>query len=122
MQTSEQETGDWGEALVADHLGAQGYSVLARNYECSRGEVDLIAERGEVLAFVEVKTRATDIFGDPEEVVTRGKRWRIVRAALHFLTRHQIHDRVVRFDVVAVVGRPGAASIHHFEDAFDAGI
>ena len=122
LQTSKQDTGDWGEALVADHLTAHGYAVLARNYECTWGEVDLIAEKGELLVFVEVKTRATDVFGDPEEVVTPRKRWRVVRAALHFLTRHQIHDRVVRFDVASVVGRPGGAMIQLFEDAFDAGM
>jgi putative endonuclease len=117
-----------GEDAAAAHLESMGYVLRERNYssydEYGRAlwEVDIIAERGDVLAFVEVRSRATDVFGDPEETVTTAKQRRIVRAALHFLTRHQIHDRDVRFDVISIVATPAGMQLHHLEDAFDAGL
>ncbi len=120
--------GNWGETMAADHLSASGYDVLIRNYQpldvhgrpmC---EADIVAQRGELLVFVEVRSRSTDVFGDPEETVTNAKRRRIVRAALFYLTANEIHDRPVRFDVISVVRGPSETRLQHFEDAFDAGM
>jgi putative endonuclease len=102
--------------------------VLVRNYQPldaegrPMAEADIVAERGELLVFVEVRSRSTDVFGDPEETITKAKRRRIVRAALFFLTENQIHERPVRFDVISVVHSPSETRVQHFEDAFDAGM
>ena len=94
---------------------------MARKHRCPRGEVDLIAERGELLVFVEVRTRATSLFGGPEETVGASKQKRVVHAARDFLARWRGPPRDARFDVVAVVDSPAGARLQHFPGAFDAG-
>jgi putative endonuclease len=82
--------------------------------------VDLVAERGDLLIFVEVRTRATAAFGAPEETVGFAKRRRIVAAARDYLARWRGPERGARFDVVAVVDGPNGPRLTHFENAFDA--
>ena len=72
--------GDWGESLAADHLERAGWTILARNYRIGRNEIDLVARRGEVVAFVEVKTRATTTMGHPFESITEKKQREIAKA------------------------------------------
>jgi putative endonuclease len=96
--------GRFGEQLAAETLQGQGFHVLARNWRCADGELDLVAADGEVLVFVEVKTRSTVAFGDPAEAINPAKAARLRRLALRWLAEHQ--DRYwpeLRFDVVAVV-------------------
>lgn len=126
---AERTSGDWGEDVAADHLARLGYEVRARNFQTrgrdefgyAQGEVDIVAERGDVLVFVEVRARRTAVFGGPEETITAAKRRRVVHAALAWLTHHQIHDRAVRFDVISVVKGATGTTVQHLEDAFDAG-
>lgn len=93
--------------------------MVARNYRTRNGsaEVDLVARQGTTLVFVEVKTRATETFGAPEEAVDREKRRRLVRAASEYLRRCRAEEGGVRFDIVSVTGfeKP---SIRHIVDAF----
>jgi putative endonuclease len=116
-----QRLGDAGEAAAAQLLTGSGYRIVARNHRCRLGEVDLIAEQGELLVFVEVRTRATAAFGGPEETVNLRKRRRIIAAARDYLARRRGPERGSRFDVVAVVDGPGGPRLTHFENAFDAG-
>ena len=118
--TARQRLGDFGEAAAAQALQERGYRIVAQNHRCRRGEVDLVAEHGDLLVFVEVRTRATAAFGGPEETVDAGKRRRVIAAARDFLARWRGPERGVRFDVVAVVGGPAAPQLTHFENAFDA--
>src|SRR5688572_24277491 len=91
--------------------------MAARNYRFGRREVDLVVRRGNLVAFVEVKTRAGAGYGAPEEAVTRLKRREIEIVAREYLHRHRLDDVDVRFDVVAVtVGR--GVRIDHIEDAW----
>ncbi|GAC1348043.1 MAG: hypothetical protein NVSMB23_28340 [Myxococcales bacterium] len=113
--------GDAGEGAAAEHLAAQGYRIVARNHRCRLGEVDLVAEAGDLLVFVEVRTRTTDLFGAPEETVTARKQARVVRAARDFLARWRGPERGARFDVISVVDAEGGARVVHFPGAFDAG-
>jgi putative endonuclease len=113
--------GDAGEEAAAELLRGQGYRIVARNHTCRRGEVDLIAERGELLVFVEVRTRATAKFGGPEETVGAAKQRRIVTAARDYLSRWRGPERGARFDVVAVVDGPAGPQLTHYENAFDSG-
>lgn len=99
--------------------------MLARNHATRRGEVDLVCREGEVLCFVEVRSRTSRAQGGPEETVDRRKARRVVAAATDWALRNGELDRAIRFDVVAVTieaGSPEAGSprIEHFPGAFDA--
>jgi len=120
VTTVRQRFGDLGEKAAEEMLAAQGYRIVARKHRCPRGEVDLVAERGDLLVFVEVRTRATSLFGAPEETVGAAKQQRLVRAARDFLARWRGPPRGARFDVVAVLDEPGGPRLTHFPGAFDA--
>jgi putative endonuclease len=94
--------------------------ILARRFRTRAGELDLVALDGEVVVFVEVKTRRRTDCGRPSESVGLRKRARLRRTALAFLTRHAWHDRPCRFDVVEVVAPPGSPFpvLRHIPDAF----
>jgi putative endonuclease len=113
--------GDEGEQLVAEHLERQGFEVLSRNAHFRDGELDIVARRGEVLAFVEVRSRATAALACPLETVGPAKQRKVVRAAMRYLARHRLWQHAVRFDVAAVVGRGTAAQLTYVEAAFEAG-
>ena len=108
-----------GEALAADHYVAAGYEVLARNWRCRQGELDLVVHRDRVLVFCEVKTRSSDRFGLPIEAITREKRQRIRLLAGRWLDEHKPVVREVRFDVASVLLAPdGIAVVDVMEGAF----
>lgn len=93
--------GDKGEELVARQLQKQGFVILARNYTKRTGEIDLIAQQGDTVVFVEVKTRTKNIF-DLTEVINGTKQRRIISAARSFIHEHKLHDYVLRFDVALI--------------------
>src|SRR4051812_22256366 len=96
-----------------------GFEVLERNYRCSQGEIDLVARRGGLLVFCEVKTRRTDAFGLPAEAVGYVKQQRIKRLAGHWLATRRCRSSQIRFDVVSVLIPDGAgAEVTHIPDAF----
>ena len=116
------ELGADGEARAAAHLLARGYRITARNVRAGGVEIDLIARRGRVVAFVEVKTRRTRTFGAPEESVDARKRARLVRGAAAWLREHPIGAAHVRFDVIACEVDPrNDWRVRHLKGAFDAG-
>jgi putative endonuclease len=111
--------GPSGEKAAARHLKQIGYRIVARNYSCPAGELDLVAVDGDAIVFVEVKTRRSNEAADPEVNVTPAKRRQLTRAAKYYLMAKSAQDRPARFDVVAVVlPEKGRASIEHFVDAF----
>lgn len=114
--------GNEAEEVAVRHLEAQGYRVRARNYGCRLGELDVVAERGELLCFVEVRMRSSAVWGDPAHTVSFAKQRRVVKAALHYLLVHGLRDRMIRFDVISVVGRGERATVEHLPGAFDAGM
>jgi putative endonuclease len=101
---------------AARYLEARGFRVIARNFSCRGGELDLVCEEGDTVVFVEVRARARDELGAPEETIGALKRRRIVRAARYFLYRAGWTDRPCRIDVIAILG----ARLLHIEDAFGA--
>ncbi len=121
MSEARKSLGDAGEALAARHLESLGFQIIARNHRTRRGEVDLIAEKGELLVFCEVRTRSSERFGSPEETVDARKQQRVVLAARDFLARFRGGERAVRFDVIAIVDGPRGPELRHVPDAFDAG-
>jgi len=100
-----QNHGRIGEDLAHRHLQAQGCTVVARNYRTptGSGEIDLVAWHGDRLAFVEVKTRASEDFGRPEVAVDAEKRERLQMAARDYARRAGVDWRVTRFDIVSIV-------------------
>jgi putative endonuclease len=111
MSDHRQSLGKRGEAYAADYLAAHGYAILERNWHCPLGELDLVAERGSQLIFVEVRTRQTDRLGTPEESITPAKRAKLIAAAQTYLDAHDQADRDWRIDVVAIeVGSRGAVT------------
>lgn len=111
--------GAYGEAVAVRHLEDAGYTVLDRNWRTRSGEVDVVAVRGGVVVFAEVKCRRSVLFGPPAVAVTRAKAARLRLVAAAWLDAHGLGDAVVRFDVVSV-WRPaaGPAVVEHVEGAF----
>ena len=93
--------GKKGEAAVGQWLEEQGFTVLEYNFSVREGEVDVIAQQDDLIAFVEVKTRKNPYF-NTSEVVTRSKQAKIMKAAAHYRARHNFVDKVFRFDVALV--------------------
>ncbi|MCU1590498.1 MAG: hypothetical protein JWP11_1754 [Frankiales bacterium] len=114
------ELGQYGEELAAQHLTAAGLQVLARNWRCREGELDIVARDGDVLVFVEVKARSGTGFGEPAEAVGRVKARRIHVLACRWLAEHRPDGaQELRFDVVSVVRRRGfAPELVHLRGAF----
>lgn len=102
VKAARQGLGKTGERLAAEHLSARGYRILERNFRCTYGEIDLIAEHEQDLVFVEVKTRRGIAYGLPEEAVTLRKQRKIVQVATYYLDVHSCPERSWRIDVVAV--------------------
>lgn len=111
-------TGRRGEETAEVFLVERGWRIRARRFRARGGEIDLVAEDGDVLVFVEVKGGATESFGIPAERVDPRKQRRIATAAAAFLARYDLGGRVCRFDVVEVTAGPGEDRIRHIEDAF----
>lgn len=114
-----------GEALAAAFLQRKGYGIIATNWRCAAGELDLIARDGSVLVFVEVRTRRSTASGLAEESITRGKQRRLARLALHYLQEMETARTPWlgpwRIDVVAIRITPGSESVHirHLEHAVE---
>ncbi len=113
--------GRWGEAVAADYLRKKKYRILAANYRCRQGEIDLIAAQGDCLVFVEVKLRKNADFGAAREFVDARKQARLRTAAALYLSQHEL-DVPTRFDVIEVYAPQGTDTerpkINHLEDAF----
>jgi putative endonuclease len=110
--------GKAGEELAAHFLEQSGLKILERNFRFERGEIDLIAEEGEELVFIEVKARRSNTFGAPEDAVTEKKQEQIQAVAEGYLFEHEIDNRPCRFDIVAIDYQNGKAEIRHIRDAF----
>lgn len=103
MVDSRRQLGADGEAQAARWYEARGYEVLARNWRCRDGELDLVVTKGRVMVFVEVKTRRTAAFGLPAEAVTGVKQARLRRLAVRYLQETGPHRGELRFDVVSIL-------------------
>lgn len=109
------ELGSLGEELAAAYLQRHGYRILARNYRVRLGELDIIADDGGTLVFVEVRTRNNCEYGTPFDSITRQKQQQLSRVALEYVSRHDLHDRAARFDVVGILMGNGSGSAPTFE-------
>jgi putative endonuclease len=108
-----------GEKLAVKHLRSAGYEILRTNWRWKRYEIDVVARKDRIIAFVEVKTRADTAFGRPEEFVDRNKQAFLRRAADAFIGKYRLHGFVHRLDVVSVLlPEDGKPAVEHIEDAF----
>ena len=111
--------GHYGEDVAARHLTEAGLQIVARNWRCGEGEIDIVARDGDTLVICEVKTRSATGFGLPAEAVTRRKADRLRRLAYLWLLENPAGGAEVRFDVVSVLRQPvGAATVEHLRAAF----
>lgn len=109
--------GKQGEQLAADFLENKGFTILKRNYRFNRAEIDIIAFKDEFLVAVEVKTRSSSYFGDPQDFVKPDQIRRLVMVINHFAEENSIAAEI-RFDIVAIVQQKKTTQIQHFENAF----
>ena len=113
--------GSWGESIAAEYLRKKRYNLIATNYRCRFGEIDLIVSNRKYLVFVEVKLRKSDKFASAHEYVDTNKQKRIRTTAEIFLTQYQT-NLALRFDVIEVYAPDGtnttAPKINHMEAAF----
>jgi putative endonuclease len=113
------ERGRAGEMRAAEYLREQGYEILALNWRCPQGELDIVAASGRHLVVVEVKTRRSDRFGHPFEAVDGRKRARLWQLSRTWCRLHPEHvrGREVRLDAIGVLGDdPATGSVEHLED------
>lgn len=111
------QLGKKGEKLAVDFLLDKGYDIVERNYRYDKAEVDIIAQKGQTLAIVEVKTRSTSDFGDPQDFLKPKQIQRIVKAVDEYVLVNNL-DVEIRFDIIAIVKENKGFSIEHLENAF----
>ena len=109
--------GKEGEQLAVDYLLKNGYSIVARNYIYQKAEVDIIAKKDDILAIVEVKTRSTSDFGNPQDFLKPKQIQRIIKAVDAFVISKKL-DVEVRFDIIAIVKTGKQFNIEHLENAY----
>ncbi|MCG6537669.1 MAG: YraN family protein [Syntrophales bacterium LBB04] len=113
------KTGKRGEEIAIRHLETLGYRIMERNYRCPLGEIDIVARDGDAIVFVEVKSRRTELFGDPELAVGKAKQKKLSLLALYYLTQKHYPLVDARFDVVAVKMLPDRTEIRLIRNAFE---
>ncbi|HMN12492.1 MAG TPA: YraN family protein [Bellilinea sp.] len=107
MTRRNKDIGDWGESIAASYIEKQGFTVLERNFRTPYGELDIIAQNGEVLVIVEVKTRTSTKFGHPESAITEAKMAHMQSAVEFYLTTLPCMPGEIRLDVISISAKPG---------------
>lgn len=114
-----QKKGELGEDKALDYLSKQGLKLVARNYRCRLGEIDLVMNDPVYLIFIEVRSRINTAFGGGLASITYAKRQKIIKTTSHYLLTHKINERQpIRFDVVSIDGQSG--ELQWIKDAFNA--
>ncbi len=120
MKTVKRKTGDSGERVVARYLKLRFYSIIARNFNCRWGELDIVAKRGKYICFVEVKTRGNNSMGRPADAVDKYKQSKIIKSAYYFLKQSgDYYHCMPRFDVAEVYIDDSKTKINYIVNAFE---
>lgn len=122
MTKATNDFGELGERIAARWLERSGYRVLARRFRAGRRDIDLVVEREGLIAFVEVKARAGNAFGDPVEAVHRRKQQSLCKSAQAWISRHGRAGEHYRFDVVGILLRDRKVFVRHVPQAFEASV
>lgn len=112
------EFGKEGEEIAANFLIEKGYTIQYKNYRYQKAEIDIIAQKGDILAIVEVRTRSTDHIMPIAATITQKKKQLLVRAADYYVTSRKLDDVEVRFDVITILKNNKVFEIEHLESAF----
>jgi putative endonuclease len=112
-------TGKKGEDIACAYLKSRGYRVVERNYKCPLGELDIVARDGDAIVFVEVKSRKSEEFGDPQLAVGLEKQKKVSRISLTYLKEKHLYPCNARFDVVAIKMLPDRITIELIQNAFE---
>ncbi|MFQ5753648.1 MAG: YraN family protein [bacterium] len=118
QNNSPKKIGTLGEDMAAQYLEKQHYTIIERNYRWARGEIDIVAQKDDILIFVEVKTARGGTFGSPLTWVDVRKQHQLGQVAEHYLQEKEIEDMDCRFDVVAINAHGKQWKIQHIENAF----
>src|SRR5688572_1290416 len=121
MTYERQWLGERGESMACEELEKCGYAILERRYRTRFGEIDVIADDGGTVVFVEVKTKTDCTFSDPVESVTRQKQRRLASMAEQYVAYHRLDNTPCRFDVVTVDTSVVPPKLTHYRDAFRPG-
>lgn len=111
------ELGKLGEQMAVEYLQKNGYTILQTNWMFQKAEIDIIAQKGDVLAIVEVKTRSSVEFGLPQEFVKPKKIQLLVKAVNEYILQNDL-DAEVRFDIISIYKNKRNFEVEHLEDAF----
>ncbi len=111
------ELGKKGEKIAQDFLKEKGYEILETNWHFGSDEIDIISKHNGFLVIIEVKTRSSNAFGEPEIAVTKQKQKFLIRASQNYILKNDINEEC-RFDIISIIIRNGINTIHHIEDAF----
>ena len=111
------DLGKKGEQKAVDFLLAKGYKIIEKNYRFQKAEIDIIAQKEDTLICVEVKTRSSDYFGNPQDFVDAKKIKSLVKAMDHYVISKDL-DVDVRFDIIAILKQNNQMKIEHIQDAF----
>lgn len=111
------ELGKIGEQIAVNHLMRRGYIILERNFVFDKAEIDIIAENEKSIVIVEVKTRNSAYFGDPQDFVSKSKIKLLVKAAHEYIIQNTL-EKEIRFDIISVIKNKQIESVEHFKDAF----
>ncbi|PKP41566.1 MAG: YraN family protein [Bacteroidetes bacterium HGW-Bacteroidetes-12] len=111
--------GKKGEQLAVDYLISNNYKICHKNWRKGKDEIDIIALEDDFIIFVEVKTRTSDFFGQPESFVNQRKQENMIRAANAYVEEKDI-DKEVRFDIISIILSNNKTSLKHIKDAFNA--
>lgn len=117
-QKNSTEKGNVGEAIAVREMQKHGYTILEQNYRSGHGEIDIIAQKGEVIVFTEVKRRTSDTHGTPAEAIDKAKQARIIRTAQSYLALKEWYDYPCRFDVAEILEQNGQTYFRYTENAF----
>ena len=110
--------GKAGEDFTCDYLKKHGVKVLARNYRAKKGEIDIVAQDGADLIFIEVKTRSSDLYGTAGQAVTYRKQQMIIKTAQWYIMQNNVKEFNVRFDVAEVSASGKDMSVNYIKNAF----
>ena len=111
------KTGKIGEDIAVSYLEKIGYKILERNFECKQGEVDIIALDKEEIVFIEVKTRASALYGMPKEAVDKTKKKHIYWSAEYYVYTHNLENEPIRIDVIEVYKKKEKFFVNHIKQA-----
>lgn len=120
MKDERIDIGKRGEAIAREHLQKQGYAILVNNFRCKLGEIDIIAQDKHIVVFVEVRTLTSAKFGPAYNTVTYHKQQQVKRAALFYISQHNLVNTQFRFDVIGITlnQQTGEHHLDHIPNAF----